>query len=60
MVSFQFMFQDKNATNVFANPYKCDNYEKVFNKKPKLKKHIDTDQTYCLSCEKVYPTQESL
>ena len=33
MVPFQFMFQDKNATNVFANPYKCDNCDKVFDKK---------------------------
>ena len=54
------MFQDKNATNVFAIPYKCDNCDKVFDKKPKLKKHIDNDHTYCLLCEKVYPTQESL
>ena len=54
------MFQDKNATNMFANPYKCDNCEQVFDKKSKLKKHIDNDHTYCVLCEKVYPTQESL
>ena len=31
-VPFQFMIQDKNATNVFDNPYKCDNCDKVFDK----------------------------
>ena len=57
---FQFSFQEKNEKNVFNYPYKCDNCDKVFDKKPKLKKHIDNDHTYCLLCEKVYPTQESL
>ena len=59
-VPFQFMFKDKNKTNVFDNLYKCDNCDPVFDKKPKLKKHIDYNHTYCLLCEKVYPTQESL
>ena len=59
MVPFQFMFHNKNATNVFAIPYKCD-CVKVFDKKPKQKKYIDIDHAYCLLCEKVYPTQESL
>ena len=54
------MFQDKNATNVFANPYKCDNCDIIFENKSKLKKHIDNDHTYYVLCEKVYPTQESL
>ena len=33
---------------------------KYLTKKRKLKKPIDNDHTYCLLCEKVYPTQESL
>ena len=32
MVPFQFMFHDKNAINVFANPYKCDDCDEVFDK----------------------------
>ena len=52
-VPFQFMFQDKNATNVFNNPYQCDDCDKVFDKNPKLKNHIDDDHAYCLVCEKV-------
>ena len=59
-VSFQFIFQHKNETNVFDNPYKCANCDQVFDKKPKLNMHIDNDHKYCLLCEKVYPTQESL
>ena len=56
MVPFQFMFKDKSAINVCANPHKCDSCDEVFDKK-KLKKHIDIDHTYCLSCEKGNPTQ---
>ena len=56
-VPFQFMFQDKNKTNVFANPYKCEYCDKEFDKKLKPKKHINNDQIYCLLCEKIYPTQ---
>ena len=33
---------------------------KYLTKKPKWNKPIDNDHTYCLLCEKVYPTQESL
>ena len=53
-------FQDINETIVFDNSYTCDNCDQVFDNKTKLKKHIDNDQTYSLSCEKLYPTQESL
>ena len=60
IVPFQFSFQEKNEKNVLNFPYKYDNCDKVFDKKPKWKKHIDNDHTYCLFCEKVYPTQESI
>ena len=42
----QFMFQDKNTSNV----YNHDTCDKIFNKKPKLKIHIDKDNTHCLLC----------
>ena len=50
------MFHDKNTTDV----YNHDTCDEIFNKKSKLKIHIDEDHTYCLMCEKFYPTQESL
>ena len=59
-VPIQFSFTDTNQTNVFNNPIKCDNCDKVFDKKPKKtqqnKKHIDNDQAHCLLCK----TQDSL
>ena len=33
MVPFHFMFKDKNAIDVCANPYKCYSCDKVFDKK---------------------------
>ena len=58
-VPFQFMFQDKNKTNVFANPYKCEYFDKEFDKKNLNRKNTLIMIKYIAYCVKRF-TQHSM